>query len=82
MYQVLTSSISCAFFVRYGLFVLLWTIAATGIITYILNIVFTHKICGYSYSKQLSDMIPNLLLLGMVFLIFEFLFKIISGDSN
>ncbi len=48
--------------VQFGLYAMLWTIAATGIIFYAINIVFTHIIFGYQIGEQLTDIIPNMLL--------------------
>ena len=48
--------------VRYGLYALLWTVAATQIISYALNLIYTHNIFKYTYYEQLSDIIPNLIL--------------------
>lgn len=58
-------------FVRYGLYPLLWAIVAFGIITYILNIIFTHRNFGYSYRNQLYDIIPNLSIAILVYVFSE-----------
>ena len=70
------------FFVQYGLFAMLWSIAAFGVITYMLNMFFTHNIFGYAYSKQLSDIIPNLLLAVGIFIIMMILFHTIEVRDN
>lgn len=48
--------------VQFGLYAMLWTIAATGFIFYAINIAFTHIIFGYKILEQLSDIIPNMIL--------------------
>ena len=48
--------------VRFGLYGMMWAIAATGILSYAINLVFTHRIFGYRVREQLSDILPNLLL--------------------
>lgn len=49
-------------FVQYGLYPFLWAIAAIGILTYVINMIFTDKKFGYNYREQLSDILPSLLL--------------------
>lgn len=44
--------------VQFGLMTMMWTIALTGLISYLLNIFFTHRSFGYSYRKQFADIIP------------------------
>lgn len=46
--------------VRFGLMVMMWTIALTGMVSYILNIIFTHKIFGYYARQQFADISPAL----------------------
>lgn len=46
--------------VRFGLYAMMWTIALTGLVSYVLNIVFTHRVFGYSYREQFSDITPAL----------------------
>lgn len=46
--------------VRYGLYPMMWTIAAMSFVTYFLNLVFTHRFFGYNYRQQLADIIPNM----------------------
>ena len=39
---------------------MLWMIAATQAISYILNLIYTNKLFNYTIKEQLSDIIPNL----------------------
>lgn len=48
------------FSVRYGLYSMMWTIAAMSFVTYIMNLFFTHRYFGYKYRQQLSDIVPNM----------------------
>lgn len=48
--------------VPFGLYAMLWTIAGMSIVTYVMNLYCTNKYFGYSYSKQLKDIIPNIVL--------------------
>lgn len=48
------------FSVKYGLYSMLWMIAATQVISYILNLIYTNKLFNYTIKEQLSDIIPNL----------------------
>lgn len=57
------------FSVRYGLYSMMWTIAAMSFVTYIMNLIFTHRYFGYNYRQQLADIMPNMsvtLLTGLV----------------
>lgn len=47
--------------VRYGLYPMMWTIAAMSFVTYLLNLIFTDRYFGYNYRMQLSDILPNML---------------------
>lgn len=45
--------------VRFGLYTMMWTVAATGVLFYIVNIIFTHKVFNYRVGEQLADILPN-----------------------
>lgn len=46
--------------VRFGLYAMMWTVAATGIMFYLVNIIFTHRVFKYKVKEQLVDILPNL----------------------
>ena len=48
--------------VRFGLYAMMWTVAATGVFFYIVNIIFTHNVFKYKVREQLVDILPNLIL--------------------
>ncbi|MDE6523354.1 MAG: lipopolysaccharide biosynthesis protein [Muribaculaceae bacterium] len=69
------------FFVKFGLFVLLWSIAAFGMVSYILNMIFTHRIFGYKYHQQFSDIFPNLILSLGVYILSEMFMRFIHPEN-
>ena len=67
---------------QYGLYPMLWGIALTGIISYILNLILTHRIVKYSIKEQLSDIFLNLIIAVFVCLIDVFVLKyVVDNDS-
>ena len=58
----LISLLMILYSVRFGLYGMMWAIAAMGILSYAINLVFTNRIFGYRVREQLSDILPNLLL--------------------
>ena len=69
-------------FVRYGLYPMLWAIAAFGIISYLLNLIFTDKYFGYNYKNQIADMLPNLLLSVFIYVILYYTFHYLNISNN
>ena len=68
--------------VPFGLYAMLWTIAGMSIITYLMNLYCTNKYFGYSYSKQLKDIIPNLILSVVVGIVVAIVLQLITIESN
>ena len=46
--------------VQYGLFAMLWAVTITQVLSYILNLIYTHNLFNYSVTEQLADILPNL----------------------
>ena len=67
--------------VQYGLYPMMWTVAITGILFYIVNVIFTHRIFGYKMREQLIDIMPNLVL-SIIIGLFIFILLIIANISN
>ena len=60
---------------------MMWTVAITGILFYIVNVIFTHRIFGYKMREQLIDIMPNLVL-SIIIGLFIFILLIIANISN
>ncbi|MBD5355787.1 MAG: lipopolysaccharide biosynthesis protein [Bacteroides sp.] len=68
--------------VPFGLYPMLWTIAGMSIITYMMNLYCTNRYFGYSYSKQLKDIIPNFLLSVSVGVLVALILHYLNLDSD
>ena len=68
--------------IPYGLYVLIWTVAIVQIISYAINLIYTHIVFKYTYYEQLSDILPNLLLSLLVGVIIWYYINNINIESN
>lgn len=70
------------FSIQFGLYPMLWTIAAALLISYVINVIYTHKYFRYTISEQLSDIMPNLILSLLVGAALWYAMDYISVESN
>lgn len=69
-------------FIQFGLYAMLWSIAGFGILSYGLNLIFTDKVFGYSFKLQFKDILPNLVISLMVFILCILLMKSLNLNNN
>lgn len=68
--------------VRYGLYAMLWAVTITQVLSYIMNLIYTHKLFNYSVTEQLADIIPNLINTLMIGGIVYYIQSQVEIDNN